>query len=359
MPRRDRTSSTPPRAEAGKGLFRTSLVGPGRSLQDVFASLERAAVVENVVRHRHRNLFSARVHVTPDEGEGYYEFTRIRDEMFVTVGRFAYKDPRVERLAGDGMIQFCFNLASDMTVAFPRSQPYKLKQPSLLIYHHPPDVELTEWTEPAAHERMVAISVRPESLLALLDDQAATVPDALRPMVATANDRDVPVLQVPMIAEAFELATRLIDNPYSGSLALVYTEALATQLLCVALGAVGRLAGGPSEQYTEREIRSLHTARALLMRELSKPPTIPQVARTAGINETTLKRGFKALFGETVFEFSLRCRMQQALALFRERGLSVAEVAHAVGYSHQTSFATAFRRHFGLRPKDVRRRRQP
>jgi AraC-like DNA-binding protein len=49
--------------------------------------------------------------------------------------------------------------------------------------------------------------------------------------------------------------------------------------------------------------------------------------------------------------------MQHALVLLRDREMQVARVAVAVGYSHQTSFATAFRRHFGLRPKDVRRGR--
>lgn len=46
--------------------------------------------------------------------------------------------------------------------------------------------------------------------------------------------------------------------------------------------------------------------------------------------------------------------MQHALTLLRERRLAVARIAESVGYSHQTSFATAFRRHFGMRPRDVR-----
>ena len=75
------------------------------------------------------------------------------------------------------------------------------------------------------------------------------------------------------------------------------------------------------------------------------------------MNETTLKHGFKSLFGETIFDFSVRCRMQRALTLLREQRMPVAEVGAAVGYRHQTSFATAFRRHFGMRPKDVRRTR--
>lgn len=46
--------------------------------------------------------------------------------------------------------------------------------------------------------------------------------------------------------------------------------------------------------------------------------------------------------------------MQHALTLLRERRLAVVRIAESVGYSHQTSFATAFRRHFGMRPRDVR-----
>ena len=357
MPRRVTIPSAPPQPDLGKGLFRTILAGPGQSLNEAFASLERAKVVQNVNHHRARNLFGARVHLTPDEGEGYWDLTRIRDDAFVIVGRFAYKDPRVERLAGDDMIQFCFNLASDLTIVFPRSRSLRLKQPSMLIYHHPPDVELTEWTEPSAREHIVAVNVRPAALVSLLGDDVSRVPEAMRPMVEGHAAGDFPVVQMSMTAEAFEIASKLLDNPYEGPLALVYTEAIATELLCTAVGAVAKVAGQPSEQYTEREIRCLQTARAMLMRQLSKPPTIPQVARAAGINETTLKRGFKAMFGETIFDFSVRCRMQHALTLFRERGLSVAEVADAVGYRHQTSFATAFRRHFGMRPKDVRRTR--
>ena len=261
----------------------------------------------------------------------------------MVVGRFAYKDPRVERLAGDDMIQFCFNLASDLTVVFPRSRSLRLQQPSMLIYHHPPGVELTEWTEPSAREHIVAVNIRPKALLSLLGDDAARIPEALRPIIDPQSTRDFPILQLSMTADAFEIATKLLDNPYEGPLALVYTEAVATELLCAAVGAVARIGGQPSEQYTEREIRCLQAARTMLMRQLSKPPTIPQVARASGINETTLKRGFKAMFGETVFDFSVRCRMQHALTLFRERGLSVAQVANAVGYRHQTSFATAFR----------------
>lgn len=358
MPRKRRTAAHQPASDRGKGLFRTLLAGPGQSLNDAFDRLEHASQISHVAHHRGRNLFGARVDLHEDEGEGYWEFTRIRDDIFVVVGRFAYKDPRLERLAGDGMLQFCFNLSGDLKLQLSRAQLLHLAQPSLLIYHHPHELEITEWTEPSAAERVVAVNIRPQALLELVGERPEDLPPALHDLVVSGAADDIPFVRLPLTAGMFEAASRIIDNPFHGALRLVHCEALATELLCLAVGNIGRLSGEPSEQYTEREIRCLHTARTLVMTQLSRPPTIRQVARASGINETTLKRGFKALFGETVFEFSVRCRMQHALKLFREQRLSVAQVGEAVGYRHQTSFATAFRRHFGLRPKDVRRARR-
>jgi len=155
--------------------------------------------------------------------------------------------------------------------------------------------------------------------------------------------------------QAFDIATRLVDNPYSGILALLHTEALTMELLCTAVAGFSAIASTPKKEYSDTDLRCLHAARTLLMKQFSPAPTIRQVARAVGMNETSLKRGFRAVFGETLFAFSVRCRMQQALTLLlREPRLPVARVAESVGYSHQTSFATAFRRHFGVCPKDAR-----
>jgi AraC-like DNA-binding protein len=105
-------------------------------------------------------------------------------------------------------------------------------------------------------------------------------------------------------------------------------------------------------------LRSLSAARQLLMRQFAPAPTLRKVARSVGLAEKALTRGFKAVYGETVFNFSLRCRMQYALTLLQDRKWSVDRASEAVGYSHPTSFATAFRRHFGLRPIDMKQPRK-
>jgi AraC-like DNA-binding protein len=339
------------------GLFRTVLAGPGRTLTEAFANLERAPQVEHIARHPGRDVLGARVTLAPHEGEGYWELIRIRNDLYVIIENFAYKHPRVELVPGDGLIQFNFKVSGDMTLGVSRAEPLRFNRPSLLVWAQPMGIDIDEWTAPSAYERNVAISVRPEFLVQEFLTSIVDLPPQLQAFVH--HDRDkITYCQIPMTARMFEVAMSLINNAYKGALALVYAEALALELLCMAFGAFRAASPASIEEYSERELRCLHAARGLLMRQFAPPPTIGELARSVGMAESPLMKSFKLVFGETVFDFSLRCRMQHALTLLRDQHQSVAIASEAVGYAHSTSFATAFRRYFGIRPIDVRRLRK-
>ena len=85
-----------PESSGTFGLVRTSLAGPGQTLPDAFSRLEHASLVERVTRHFSRNLLGARVVLAADEGRGYWDFTRIRDECYVIIQNYAYKERRFE-----------------------------------------------------------------------------------------------------------------------------------------------------------------------------------------------------------------------------------------------------------------------
>src|SRR5262249_31134982 len=153
-------------------------------------------------------------------------------------------------------------------------------------------------------------------------------------------------VQMRLTPAMFELAGKLLDNPYSEpTLRLLHTEALALQLLCAVVQGFSGVRESVAAEYSDHDMRCLTAARGLLMKQFSPVPTIRQVARTVGMNETSLKHGFKSVFGETLYDFSVRCRMQLALRLLHEGRMPIARVSEAAGYVHQTSFATAFRLH--------------
>ena len=106
----------------------------------------------------------------------------------------------------------------------------------------------------------------------------------------------------------------------------------------------------PREQ--ERARQAYH----ILISQLESPPGLEALAALVGLNRNKLNRGFRQLYGGTVFSVLRDARLTTALTLLRDTQTSLAEIALRVGYSDQANFSNAFRRRFGLSPKKLRTR---
>lgn len=338
-----------------QGLFRAILAGRGHTLEDAFRSLERAPHAQRIARNPTRDLMGVRVDVAPHEGKGHWDFMRIRRDIYVVVANLTYKDPRLEIVPGDGLISFSFKISGDMSLAVDHARTLRWNRPSLLLWSQPPGVDTREWTAPSAYERFVILSMRPEHLADHFFNSRSGVPEPIRTFLCNDGEK-INFGRYPLSSQAFEAAERMINNPYPGALGLAYVEALATELLCHAAAGLDSLAEAAPKGCTDREVKRLEMARAILMRQLAPAPTIAELVRAVGMSKTALTKGFKAVYGETIFDFGVRCRMRHALMMMRDHGWSVEQASEAVGYAHPTSFATAFRNHFGMRPIDVRKR---
>lgn len=94
-------------------------------------------------------------------------------------------------------------------------------------------------------------------------------------------------------------------------------------------------------------------ARETLIRHIGEPLTIRELSRKVAINECYLKKGFKVLYGSTIFDFYQALRMEHARYLLHEKGHSVSEVSLLLGYSSISHFSTAFKKHTGLKPCEL------
>jgi AraC-like DNA-binding protein len=344
-------------AESGvrEGLYRTTVAGPGRSLTDAFASLEDGGAPVRSQRFYTEDSWTTRVGLSPEEGEGYWELTRIRSDLYIILSNFKYKNARVEGVPGDGLLQFNFKVSGDLTYGVRLPGPLRFNRPALHLWRQPEGIDMQEWTAPSAFERMVTICTRPEYLLRHFLSGGAESAPRLQTFL-TAPQPKIDYCELPLTAQMLDVTVKLLKNPYQGSLYVRYKESLAQQLLCGAIGLCSSPEPPPRE-YSDRQLRALKTARTLLTERLSSPPTVQEVARIVGLPQKVLTEAFRSVYGETVGDFSLRCRMQHALTLLRDDGASVDDVSAEAGYAHPTSFASAFLRHFGLRPSDVKRRR--
>ena len=149
----------------------------------------------------------------------------------------------------------------------------------------------------------------------------------------------------------------LINAPYAGALRCRFYEAKSMEMLCLFVDAM-RQSSGDEPQPDSPSVRALgrvQLARRILEEHLAAPPTVEQLARRVGVNRTRLRHDFKCFFGITIAEFIRAERMERARQLLRDETVSISAIAEAVGYHHAGNFSAAFRRHFGLSPRDHRR----
>jgi AraC-like DNA-binding protein len=92
----------------------------------------------------------------------------------------------------------------------------------------------------------------------------------------------------------------------------------------------------------------------LLMEHLDSPPSIPELARKLSLNATTMKRGFKKIFGEPIYAHHRNMCLERAAMMLLNTNKSIIEIALEVGYSNSGSFGYAFKQRYGVSPSIYR-----
>lgn len=106
----------------------------------------------------------------------------------------------------------------------------------------------------------------------------------------------------------------------------------------------------PSEKLRKEDVEKIHHAKLLLEQNITSPYSLLELAHKVGLNDFKLKRGFKILFGTTVFGYLHEIRMQQSKRMLLEENKPVKEVAAYCGYQYVQHFTTAFKNKFGITP---------
>ncbi len=150
----------------------------------------------------------------------------------------------------------------------------------------------------------------------------------------------------------------LLNNSFSGALENIYTNAKVHELL---LYSIECLIEEKEEGFAckfledERGRDRIYKAREVLLEHIGNPITIKELSRKVAINECYLKKGFKEIFGTTIFDFYQQQRMEHAKYLLYEKSLSVTDVSDLLGYSSISHFSAAFKKHTGLKPCELLR----
>jgi AraC-like DNA-binding protein len=146
---------------------------------------------------------------------------------------------------------------------------------------------------------------------------------------------DLPVAQALPVLDAMEAAFRSEDHsPYfAQSAAWRFTDALC-----------------PRGSDADRTAHLAIAIRRILEEQFALPLKLGSLAHQLGVDRSTVFRRFQSLYGCSPKAYLDRMRLEHAVALLRDGGLSVAEVARRCGYAGAQRFTKAFRTRYGVAP---------
>ncbi|MCA1336893.1 helix-turn-helix transcriptional regulator [Pseudooceanicola marinus] len=337
-----------------KGLWRQEFGGTEQTLRNVFATLRAARDRYPHFEDPQRGFFSTRVELAPRDGSGWWHFLSLDDRIFCVITEVDYAEARVEAVQDEGFVEFHFLLEGPVNLSLPSSQPdtegeRAVGEATLIACRNAGDVNYKVQC-PQGPFRMIGLYVDPDLLQRDYEFTSDVAEQLLSP-----GPGEISIVEKSLNVDFVRALQHLRANPLAGQRDATRAAAKLQELLCLTVEELEKEVEFRSAlTFSQRELEMFEQARDKLSTDFSTHYTVPVLARELGTNATKLKRGFKFLYGKTIFDFRKAYRMDHAMQLLRQRDMSVAEVAREVGYERQASFTAAFKAHFGVLPKTAR-----
>lgn len=156
--------------------------------------------------------------------------------------------------------------------------------------------------------------------------------------------------------EMITIIRDILYNHYTGEVRELYLRNKVSELLLFSFSRISPGAANATEiRLHQYDIDKIREAREYLLVNMEHPLTVIELSHKVGINDFKLKKGFKQLYGVTIFDFLLEARMEKARSLLTETDTPIHEIAFATGYKNVSSFTAAFKKRMGFPPSAMKR----
>ncbi|KOS64522.1 helix-turn-helix transcriptional regulator [Lysinibacillus agricola] len=156
-------------------------------------------------------------------------------------------------------------------------------------------------------------------------------------------------------ASSLIIVRQMLDAIASKKMTNLELECRALQLLSMTFRSHLFVNSLSPVMFSKSDRTKIQQAQSIIMEHMSNPPTLIELSRLIGLNDYKLKKGFKEMFGTTVFGYLREKRLEKAFFLLQEGTMNVTDIANAVGYSNPSYFAEIFKERFGINPREILR----
>jgi len=164
------------------------------------------------------------------------------------------------------------------------------------------------------------------------------------------GDKSYRMFQEKIDPSASIIVKRMLDAVEEKSMTNLELECNALQLLSMSFRSFLFDKDPKPSEFSKSDVAKIRQARAIIIECMTEPPTLTELSCSIDLNDYKLKKGFKEMYGTTVFGYLREKRLEKAHLLLQGGKMNVNEASCAVGYSNPSYFAEAFRDKFGVNP---------
>lgn len=285
-----------------------------------------------------------RVDIPEQIGNGYCigfvfnEFIRLMIFNYKLHEDIVIKNPDVD--LAERMILFKFQHVLTASVNVPADQ----QTPSVLILTSRLNSNLII---PIQRSRaMINIEVDATYLKGLFNSSQKS--SALQGLLANTQ----PLFFEEMIFPALQtLVDQLVSETVDDTFVLFYRRVKSEELICRLLMALEKRNENQLYALNGKDIQTIYRIKEQMLETLQAPPVISDLARSARMSPTKLKRLFRQIFGNSIFSYYQTIRINEAARLLKVERLSVSEVGYQLGFTNLSHFSRVFEKHIGVKPK--------
>jgi AraC-like DNA-binding protein len=294
--------------------------------------------------------------IDPSLGDGYRDLIDLSDDVFITINNFGTRQDIVKHLAGEDSLKLHWQISGHSFSQFSNGAAGELRGATLGLLTQPAGIAEQERSRAGSREISATVCVTRNLLIEKLNIDPADVPTIVRSFLEQTRTRfaggqwSLPPRLAAILGE-------LVQPPLIGSLYTAFLEARVYDLLWFTFSHLRSLESTEprSIKLSARDRDCINEARLLLERNpTDENLCLAALCRRVGVNRNKMQYGFRVLFGVSPASYRSSLCLNHARRLLKETDESIAVIASRSGYTHQSTFASAFKRHFGISPRQAR-----
>jgi AraC-like DNA-binding protein len=290
--------------------------------------------------------------IPPKMGEGYVRKIGFGDDFKLTIHRYTLKEDLIikrnpaERSNSVRTIFFYSN-KEDIEVKCNKEEnvPFtKKNDASILLSTN--DLRSEIRFPAGSNIRYVVVGITAERLHSVLsiDKPNSTI------KTITAENASF-LFSENLDAEMQLLLKNIVSVDMNNSLNNFYVQIKVQELMYLLFSKLSLRENTTFKSINSNDAEKLLVIRNEILNDLSTPPVLNELAIIASMSETKLKQLFKQTFGDTIYNFYQKARMEEAAFLLKQAKHSVSEVGYELGFSNLSHFSRLFEKQYGITPK--------